>query len=132
MENKANQQSESTKERPQSTDRNENQKIRNIRIIEEITKKYNLENNPIKSCIEEPKQEITAIAHKIQWYTARFETYHQNKMFDGIKEDSMGIFLTEIANGQMKCPIRKKPQHFGATYGVKQNNTMKMQNECQE
>ena len=42
-----------------------NQKIRNIRIIEEITKKYNLEKNPIKSCIEELKQEIAAISHKI-------------------------------------------------------------------
>ena len=36
-----------------------NQKIRNIRIIEEMIKKYNLENNPIKSCIEKLKQEIT-------------------------------------------------------------------------
>ena len=43
-----------------------NQKIRNIRIIEEMTKKYNLEKNPIKSCTEELKQEITAISHKIQ------------------------------------------------------------------
>ena len=33
------------------------QKIRNVRIIEEMTKKYNLEKNPIKSCIEELKQE---------------------------------------------------------------------------
>ena len=32
-----------------------NQKIRNIRIIAEMTKKYNLEKNPIKSCIEELK-----------------------------------------------------------------------------
>ena len=31
-----------------------------------MTKKYNLEKNPIKSCIEELKQEITAISHKIQ------------------------------------------------------------------
>ena len=43
-----------------------NQKIRNIKIIAEMTKKYNLEKNPIKSCIEELKQEITAISHKIQ------------------------------------------------------------------
>ena len=43
-----------------------NQKIRNIRIIEEMTKKYNLEKNPIKFYIEELKQEITAISHKIQ------------------------------------------------------------------
>ena len=41
-----------------------NQKIRNIKIIAEMTKKYNLEKNPIKSCIEELKQEITAISHK--------------------------------------------------------------------
>ena len=44
---------ESTKERPQCTDRNKNQKIRDIRIIEEMIKKCNLEKNPIKSCIEE-------------------------------------------------------------------------------
>ena len=43
-----------------------NQKIRNIKIIAEMTKKYNLEKNPIKSCIEELKEEITAICHKIQ------------------------------------------------------------------
>ena len=59
-----------------------NQKIRHIRILEEITKKYNFEKNPIKSCTEELKQEITAISHKIQQYTARCETYCQNKMFD--------------------------------------------------
>ena len=47
-----------------------------------MTKKYNLEKNPIKSCTEELKQEITAISHKIQQYTARCETYCQNKMFD--------------------------------------------------
>ena len=66
MENKANQQSESTKERPQHTNRNEKQKIRSIKIIAEMTKKYKLEKNPIKSCIEELKQEITLISHKIQ------------------------------------------------------------------
>ena len=43
-----------------------NLKIRNIRIIAEMTKKYNLEKNPIKSCIEELEQEITAISQKIQ------------------------------------------------------------------
>ena len=67
MENKANQQSESTKERPQCTDRNEKpEDKKHVRIIEEMTKKYNLETNPIKSCIEELKPEITAISHKIQ------------------------------------------------------------------
>ena len=59
-----------------------NQRIGNIRIIQKMTKKYNLEKNPIKSCIEELKQEITAIAYKIQQYTARCEKYCQNKMFD--------------------------------------------------
>ena len=43
-----------------------NQKIKNIRIMEEMTKKYNLEKNPIKSCTEDLKQEITSISHKIQ------------------------------------------------------------------
>ena len=47
-----------------------------------MTKKYKLEKNPIKSCIEEFKQEIAAISHKIQQYTAVCETFHQNKMFD--------------------------------------------------
>ena len=42
-----------------------NQKIKNIKIIAEMTKKYNLEKNPVKSCIEELKQEITVISHKI-------------------------------------------------------------------
>ena len=66
-----------------------------------MTKKYKLEKNPIKSWTEELKQEITAISHKIQQYTARCETYHQNKMMK-IKENSKGIFLTKIANSQMK------------------------------
>ena len=56
----------------------------------------------------------------------------KTKCLMGMKEDSMRIFLTKITNSQMKCLIRKKPQPFGATYEVKQNNTMKMQNGCQE
>ena len=65
-----------------------NQKIRNIRIIEEMTKKYKLEKNPIKTCIEECKQEITAISHKVQKYTERCETYCQNRMFDERSKDT--------------------------------------------
>ena len=74
-----------------------NQKIRNIRIIAEMTKRYNPKKNPIKSCTEELKQDITAISHKIQQYTARCETYCQNKMFD----ENQGRFYGDLLNKKL-------------------------------
>ena len=89
-----------------------NQKIRNIRIIAEMTKKYNLEKNPIKSCIEELKQEITAISHKIYQYPPRCETYHQNKMFDENQRRFYGDLFDKTCQQSNEMPDKKETAAF--------------------
>ena len=89
-----------------------NQKIRNIKIIAEIKKKYNLEKNPIKSCIEELKQEITAISHKIQQYTARCEIYCQNKMFDKNQRRFYGDLFDKNYQQSNEMPDKKETTAF--------------------
>ena len=77
-----------------------------------MTKKYNLEENPIKSCIEELKQEITAISHKIQQYTARCETYHQNKMFDENQRRFYGDLFDKNCQQSNEMPDKKETTAF--------------------
>ena len=49
--------------------------------IDEMERKYKLYNQPIKVKIEQLKQEISAIAHKIERYTTRCESHRHNKQF---------------------------------------------------
>ena len=86
--------------------------MRNIRIIAEMTKKYNLEKNPSKSCTEELKQEITAISHKIQRYTARCETYCQNKMFDENQGRFCGDHFDKNCQQSNEMPDKKEITAF--------------------
>ena len=56
-------------------------RIKDQRKIDEMERNYKLYNQPIKVKIEQLKQEISVIAHKIEHYATRCGTYRQNKQF---------------------------------------------------
>ena len=53
-------------------------------------------------------------------------------MFDENQRRFYGDLSDKNCQQSNEMPDKKETQPFGATYGVKQNNTMKMQNGCQE
>ena len=75
-------------------------RIKDQRKIDKMERKYKLYNQPIKVKIEQLKQEISVIAHKIEHHATRCGTYRQNKQF----KENQKRFYEDLSNTTPQKP----------------------------
>ena len=78
--------------------------LKNKRLENVLTNKYQLNNKSIKQVIEELKQHVKALGKKIERYDNRIKHYHQNKMFQTNQKD-----LYKELNETTKTKTNAKP-----------------------